>query len=135
MEFRTARRISLILGLLIGVLILAETLINAVSLAPSFGETVPSWLAWAGNIPLIESLYVDSLVSIVFIVWIAFQFAERDTLDHPPRRMRSSGRGSAAGGAILLFLAFVLGGAFLYAVFGLNVGDIGSNFLHFLGGL
>jgi hypothetical protein len=131
----TARRINIAIGIAFGVGILLETMINAAAVAPDFGEAVPSWLQWATDITLTQSLWIDSMLSIVFIAWILFQIAERDTISARPRRMRRSRSGGAATGAILLILAIVLGGAFLYAMFGLNVGDIATSFEHFLGGL
>jgi hypothetical protein len=135
LNYKTARDISIGLGLAIGLTILLETMINAVSLAPSFGEAVPSWLAWANNVPLIDSLWIDSLVSITIIAWFVFQLVERKTLEGPSRRLRRGQRGNAAVTVLILVVAVVLLGAAAYALFGLTAGQLVSNFEHFLGGL
>lgn len=131
----TARRINVVIGVLFGVGILLETMIGAASVAPLVGEQVPSWLQWAASIPLTESLWIDSLLSIVFIVWVVFQIVERNTLWGRPSRSRRGSTGGAAAGVLLVLVLIFLAGAFLWAVFGLTLGGLVSSFQHFLGGL
>jgi hypothetical protein len=132
MNRREARGVNIGFGIVLGVLLLVEVLFGAVDLAPDAGYMVPSYLVWIENISFAESLWIDSLFSLLFLAWIIFSFIERNQLGG--RSMRSE-RGGAAAGMLLLLVAVVLGGAFIYVVFGMNLEEIWTAFKGFLGGL
>jgi|SRR5580658_7596582 hypothetical protein len=133
MKAAEAREINVVFGVVLGALLLIEVLFGAVDLAPEVGYTVPASLVWIETIPLADSLWFDSLFSLLFLAWIIFSYVERKPLSG--RSMRSNRGGGVATGVILLLLALFLIGAFLYAFFGMNLETLWMSFKGFLGGL
>lgn len=134
MNSEAARGINMAFGVVLGALILFDMLTGAVYYAPMAGYAVPSSLQWLANLPILDTMWVETGISAVLVAWIVFGLRERAALEGKPSRRRSE-RGSVAVEIAVLALVLFVAGALLYALFGFTFGALLSDFQHFLGGL
>lgn len=95
--------------------------------APFYGVTAPSWSDWVGNLSLEDLNLIDTAFLVVFIGGIVLSYL----WGAPPRPLRHSNQGGAAGWALLV-VSLVLIAAFL-GYLGLSLTGVLGHAKGFLG--